>query len=56
MTEKELAQYLKVSTVYLYKCRKNGMPYIRLSRNCIRYILEDVLIWLNNSNSLGSEC
>lgn len=52
LTEKELSDYLKVSTVYLYKCRNKGMPFLRLSRNCIRYELDEVLSWikLNNEN------
>lgn len=47
LTEKELASYLKVSTVYLYQCRKKGMPYIQLGSKCVRYSLDDVLLWFD---------
>lgn len=51
LTEKELASYLKVSKVYLYNCRIRGMPFLRLSRNCIRYDLDVVLLWFKDNNS-----
>ena len=47
LTEKELSQFLKVSTVHLYHCRKRGMPFIKLGA-CVRYSLDDVLAWLKS--------
>lgn len=55
LTEKELASYLKVSTVYLYQCRKKGMPYIQLGSKCIRYSLDDVLLWFNSKHKTIEE-
>lgn len=55
LTEKELSQHLKVSTVYLYTCRKQGMPYLQLSHNCIRYELEDVMSWIKQKGGQNSE-
>lgn len=48
LTQKELCEKLKVSSVFLYKCRTKGMPYIRLSRGCIRYCYDDVLNWFRS--------
>lgn len=49
LTEKELASYLKVSTVYLYQCRKKGMPCIYLGSKVVRYSLTDVLSWFKTN-------
>lgn len=55
MTEKELSKHLKVSTVYLYTCRKQGMPYLRLSPRCIRYDLDDVIFWFKERGGRNNE-
>lgn len=45
LTENELCTLLKVDRVFLWKCRKSGMPYFQLGSKIIRYSLEDVLNW-----------
>lgn len=50
LTEKELCELLKVESVFLWKCRKNGMPYLRLGSKLIRYNLDDVLAWFESQN------
>ena len=48
LTQKELADYLKVTEMTLYRWRKEGMPYIRVGKQ-VRYEKEAVLIWLNSN-------
>lgn len=45
LTEKELCEYLSVSRPFLWGCRQQGMPYLLISSNSIRYNLDDVLAW-----------
>jgi len=46
LTEAELASELSVERVYLWRKRKQGMPYYRLGSRTIRYSLHDVMQWL----------
>lgn len=49
LTEQELCSALKVERVFLWKCRKNGMPFIRLGTKLVRYDLQEVLDWLKEN-------
>jgi len=46
LTDKQLQEELQVERVYLWRKRKEGMPYYRLGSRTIRYSLSDVLGWL----------
>lgn len=48
MTEKELCEVLQVGRIFVYQCRKKGMPYIQLGTKLIRYDYEEVLQWMKN--------
>lgn len=52
MTEKELCAYLKVDRVFIYRCRCNGLPFVRLGTKLIRYNLDDVLTWFNQKERM----
>ena len=43
LTEQELCSTLKVERVFLWKCRQDGMPFIRLGAKIVRYDLDEVL-------------
>lgn len=45
LTENELCDVLKVGRVFVYRCRKQGLPFIRLGDKSLRYNLDDVLQW-----------
>lgn len=45
LTENELCNVLKVGRVFVYRCRKQGLPFIRLGDKSLRYNLDDVLQW-----------
>lgn len=47
LTQDELCSVLKVDRVFLWKCRKNGMPYYQLGSKIVRYSLDDVLLWFD---------
>lgn len=47
LTQDELCSVLKVDRVFLWKCRKNGMPYYKLGSKIVRYSLDDVLLWFD---------
>ena len=49
LTQDELCEILKVDRVFLWKCRKNGMPYYQFGSKIIRYALDDVLNWFNEN-------
>ncbi len=49
LTEQDLCSVLKVERVFLWKCRKNGMPFIRLGTKLVRYDLQEVLDWLKDN-------
>jgi excisionase family DNA binding protein len=45
LTQKELAEFLKITEMTLYRWRKEGMPYIKAGKQ-VRYEKEEVLKWL----------
>jgi hypothetical protein len=52
LTEREAAEYLNVSPSFLAKQRAYGkkseiIPYVRLSKKCIRYDFNQLQCWLN---------
>jgi len=49
---KEAADWMGVSLVTFYKFRKDGMPYIKISRNCVRYDLGRMKDWLEQRSAL----
>lgn len=49
LTEQELCSVLKVERVFLWKCRQDGMPFIRLGAKIVRYDLDEVLNWFLES-------
>lgn len=49
LTEQELCSVLKVERVFLWKCRQDGMPFIRLGAKIVRYDLDEVLNWFCES-------
>lgn len=49
LTEQELCSALKVERVFLWKCRQDGMPFIRLGAKIVRYDLGEVLNWFRES-------
>ena len=49
LTEQELCSALKVERVFLWKCRQDGMPFIRLGVKIVRYDLDEVLNWFRES-------
>lgn len=49
LTEQELCSALKVERVFLWKCRQDGMPFIRLGAKIVRYDLDEVLNWFCES-------
>lgn len=51
VTEKELCQILKVDNVFLWRCRKNGLPYIRLGSKSIRYDYDEVIQWFKDNSA-----
>ena len=53
LTENELCEILRVERLFLYRCRKRGMPYIRLGSKLVRYNLDDVVSWLNENSKGG---
>lgn len=54
---KEAAKWMGVSIVSFYRFRKEGMPYLKISRNCVRYDIIQIKSWLQerSSNMLESE-
>ena len=48
LTEQELCSALRVERVFLWKCRQDGMPFIRLGTKIVRYDLEEVLEWFRS--------
>lgn len=44
----ELKELLNLTSMTIYRYRKQGMPHVRVNRNVIRYKYEDVVNWLQN--------
>lgn len=42
----ELAQKLGVHPATVFRLRKEGLPYIKVSPKVVRYDLEDVVAWM----------
>lgn len=53
-SESEVCICFNLSRTYLWKCRKNGLPFIKVGTRNIRYNLDDVLSWFNSQNQNGS--
>lgn len=56
ITEKELCEILKVDRSFLYLCRLNGLPFIRLGKKLIRYELNSVLNWYEQNSEKVVNC
>jgi hypothetical protein len=56
LTEQELCQKLKVCRVFVYRCRKNGMPFLKLGERTYRYCYEEVLVWFHENFNGGEIC
>lgn len=54
VTEKELCELLKVNNVFLWKCRKRGLPFYRLGSKIIRYNVEEVLKWFDEQGMMSA--
>ncbi len=48
LTQSELCEWLKISPMTAYRWRQEGMPHLGSGRR-VRYVKEDVLLWLKNS-------
>ena len=54
ITENELCERLQVDRVFLWSCRKKGMPFVRLGSKIIRYDFDKVLHWFSeNTEKIG---
>ncbi len=54
LTVKELADIIKVKVSTIYFWTHTGMiPHLKISRNCIRFRLGDVLKWLEEKEVKG---
>lgn len=54
VTEKELCELLKVNNVFLWKCRKKGLPFYRLGSKMIRYNVDEVIQWFNEQGLMSA--
>ena len=52
LTEKQLADHLKISTRHLVNLRKAGLPYIQLGA-AVRYDLREVMVYLRTNRRLS---
>ena len=50
MTKKELAEYLKVTTMTIDRYMAKGMPFIKLPTGTVRYELDAVMDWVKGEN------
>lgn len=50
ITERQLCEWLNISTTTAWRWRKDGMPYMGKKKS-IRYCKEDVLQWLKQLNN-----
>jgi predicted DNA-binding transcriptional regulator AlpA len=48
LTAEEIAQItgLSVETLAQWRSQKKGIPYVKISHNCVRYRLSDLDVWL----------
>ena len=58
LTEIELCEFLKVSRVFVYRCRQGGMPYLKVGNRNIRYDLDVTLDWFKQNTCIDkrSDC
>lgn len=49
VSEYELCKILNVGRNFIYRCRKQGLPYIRLGSKVIRYDLNSVMQWFEEN-------
>lgn len=49
LTAKELMTALKISDSTLYRLRKEGLPFVKLSYRNVRYDLNEVVTWLKEN-------
>ena len=52
VTESELCEVLCVGRVFLWNCRKEGMPYLRMGNRNIRYDLDIVFDWFKQNTRI----
>ena len=52
-TTDELCEFLSCNRVFVYRCRKMGMPYMRIGSKLIRYSYSDVMQWLSDQKMGG---
>jgi predicted DNA-binding transcriptional regulator AlpA len=55
LTEKQLCEVLCVDRTMLWRLRDEGMPHIVLGSRTIRYLLADVLEWLEGKEVKANE-
>ncbi|EJI1280443.1 MULTISPECIES: helix-turn-helix transcriptional regulator [Vibrio] len=60
LTEKEAAEIINTSVSFLAKnrCYSRGddlIPYLSLSKRCIRYQLKDLLAWIESKKVTSSQ-
>ncbi len=48
LTEDQMAESLGVSKMAVWRYRREGMPYIRLSGRTLRFDPDDVDVWLKS--------
>ena len=53
LTEKQLADHLKISTRHLVNLRKAGLPYVQLGA-AVRYDLCEVMVYLKTNRRLSA--
>jgi hypothetical protein len=55
LTTERTAEFLGVSGWTLFLWRKNGIgpPYLRFSRNAVRYSVDDLMAWLRTRRVVG---
>ncbi len=51
----ELCAVLGVSRGFLYRCRAEGMPYIRIGDKLIRYDVSEVKKWLDERKVVDTD-
>lgn len=50
LTKKELALYLKVTTMTIDRHMKNGLPFVKFPNGTVRFELEVVMNWLRGKS------
>ena len=47
---------VSVETLAQWRSQKRGIPYVKISRNCVRYRQTDLDSWLAESTVLTDQC